>query len=140
MSEEKPKPPLAGIIYGEFAYWIVLAGMIIAIIGAGMYFSGAGYVDKQCTLDSLWAGSDAATIWEECANTETPHGHWYINKLSFGDGIAMAGIALSCLAAVFGMWGAFIGMVREKGGIYIAFSLVVALILTASALGLVKIH
>jgi hypothetical protein len=137
--EEKPKPPISGIIYGEAAYWIVLAGMVIAIAGSVIYLSGTGYVGKQCILNEMWEGSDVSTIWEECAGKEVPHGHWYINRLSYGDGIAMAGIALGCLAAVVGMWGAFVGMIREKGGIYVAFSLIVAIILTLSAAGIIQL-
>ncbi|HID42489.1 MAG TPA: DUF1634 domain-containing protein [Archaeoglobaceae archaeon] len=139
MAEERPKPPVSGIIYGEIAYWIVIAGMVVAIAGTAIYMSGTGYVDKQCILEKLWAGNNSTVIWEKCAGVETPHGHWYINKFNMGDGIAMAGIALGCLAAVIGMWGAFIGMVREKGGIYVIFALVVAIILSLSAAGLIAL-
>lgn len=139
MVEERPKPPIAGIIYGEIAYWVVIAGMVIAIAGTAIYMTGTGFVDKDCILEELWAGAPADEVWEKCAGVETPHGHWYLTKLGMGDGIAMAGIALGCLAAVIGMWGAFFGMLRDKGGIYIAFALVVAIILTLSAAGLIAL-
>lgn len=148
--EERPKPPLAGVIYGEIAYWIVIAGTVIAIIGSTMYLAGAGLVEKSCFLENLWAGCvsetggsigcDASTIWERCAGMHMPHGHWYVNYLGYGDAIAMAGIAIGCLAAVVGMWGAFVGMLRSKEKVYIILSLIVAIILTASAAGLLSLH
>lgn len=151
--EERPKPPIAGVIYGEIAYWIIIVGTVIAIIGLALYLVAPSenvIVEKSCLLENLWAGCtsetggsigcDASTIWERCSPMHMPHGHWYIGYLSSGDGIAMAGIAIGCLAAVVGMWGAFIGMLRSKETVFIILSLVVAIILTASAAGLLSIH
>ncbi len=151
--EERPKPPLSGVIYGEAAYWIILAGTVIAIIGLALYLVAPSEdvaVEKGCFLENLWAGCtsetggavgcDADTIWEKCSDMHRPHGHWYVNYLGFGDAIAMSGIAVGCMAAVVGMWGAFVGMLRSKEKVYIILSLVVAIILSASAAGLLSIH
>lgn len=151
--EERPKPPIAGVIYGELAYWIIIIGTVIAIIGLAIYLVAPPEevtVEKSCLLENLWAGCtsetggsvgcDASTIWERCSPMDMPHGHWYIGYLSYGDGIAMAGIAIGSLAAVVGMWGAFIGMFRSKDTVFIILALVVAIILTASAAGLLSIH
>lgn len=141
-NEERPKPPVAGVIYGEFAFWVVLTGMVVAIAGSALYLSGTGYVGKECIIENLMAGVDSSGIWDKCATTGVamPHGHWYLGQLAYGDGIAMLGIAIGCLGGVLGMWGAFFGMVRSKGGVYTVLSLVTAIILTLSAAGLIKIH
>jgi hypothetical protein len=140
MKEEAPKPPIAGIIYGEIAYWLVIIGMLVAIAGSAMYLTAGGYVDQTCFLGHLWKGDDVHTIWEECAGvSEVPHGHWYIGMLSYGDAVAMLGIAIGCFAAVIGMWGAFLGMLRSKESIYIIFALIVAIILLLSALGIISL-
>ena len=140
VSQEKPKPPLSGIVYGEVAYWMALVGVIISIVGMGMYFtSETNYVNSKCLLSSLWAGKDAHTIWEECAKN-VPHSHWYLEKLNTGDGVAMLGIALSCLAAVIGVWLSFLTMLKEKERVlFVAMSFIVAAILTASALGIISL-
>ncbi|AEA46460.1 DUF1634 domain-containing protein [Archaeoglobus veneficus] len=138
--EEAPKPPLAGVVYGEIAYWMVIVGMVIAIAGSFIYLTSGGYVDSECLLAHLWAGADVHTIWEECAGIdEVPHGHWYLGMLGYGDAIAMLGIAIACLAAVVGMWGSVAAMFKEKEMLFAVFALVVAVILTLAAMGVITL-
>jgi hypothetical protein len=141
VAEEHPKPPIAGVIYGTICYWIVMAGIAVAIVGMIVYFTSDGYVAKECLLEMLWAGEEVEAIWQECAGAEEiPGGHWYLGVLSKGDGIAMLGIAITAVAAVFGMWGALWGTVRSGERLFAVFALIVAVILTASAIGLVSLH
>ena len=138
---ETPRPPREGIVYGEIAYWLLIIGVIIAIVGSVIYMATQGYVDKTCLLDRLWQGDDIHTIWGECAGVSgTPQGHWYLGMLSQPDGIAMLGIAISCLAAVFGMWGVAFQMVRSRGRLYLVFALLIAVVLTLSALGILSLE
>ncbi|MBM3131752.1 MAG: DUF1634 domain-containing protein [Chloroflexi bacterium] len=139
--KDAPQPPLAGVVYGEIAYWILLIGMVIAAVGLIIYLVSDGYVAQDCLLDKLWDGQSAETIWEDCAGqTEIPEGHWYLEKLSKADGLAMGGIALGCLAAVVGMWGAAIAMFRDRQKLYVAFALIIAVVLTLSALGIIALE
>jgi hypothetical protein len=139
--ESAPKPPIAGIIYGRTCYWIVMIGIIVAMTGMIMYFTSDGYFNEACLLDNLWEGKDVETIWEECAGvTSMPQGHWYLGLLSYGDVIAMLGIAIISLAAVVGMWGAFIGTVRSGERMFAVFALIIAVILTLSAIGVLKLE
>ena len=138
--DKAPKPPIAGIIYGEITYWVLLLGVIIAIVGIAIYMATDGFVNKEALLDNLWQGADVDAIWEKSSSVnEAPQRHWYLRFLS-GDAIAMVGIAVASLAAVFGMWGALVGQVRSKAGIYIIFTLIVAVILTLSALGVISLE
>jgi hypothetical protein len=136
--EKPPEVPVPGVIYGEIAYRFALLGILISIVGMVIYMMSNGYLDKTCLLNQLWGGASVDAIWKGCAGIKTPEGHWYLSKLSQGDGIAMLGISVTCSAAVLGMWGGLIGMVRSKGGMYIVFALIVAIILTLCAIGLVK--
>jgi hypothetical protein len=158
MKDEHPKPPIAGVIYGRIAYSVVMLGILIAIVGMVMYFVSDGYIEQDCLLDSLWDGEKAEAIWEgNCtagdhstgdAGTEgdsaepaiKPNGHFYLSMLSYGDGIAMLGIAICCFAAVAGMWGAFIGTIRSGERIYVLFALIIAVILTLSAIGIIQLE
>ena len=138
--DKAPKPPTAGIIYGEITYWLLIVGTIVAIVGIAIYMMSGGYVNQTCLLNHLWGGADVSTIWKECAGAvKLPEGHWYLGMLSQGDGIAMLGIAISCLAAVFGIWGAFIGLLRSRERVYIILALMIAVILTLSALGVITL-
>lgn len=117
---------------------MVIAGMVIAVIGSAIYMSSGGYADKTCLLSELWSGKETHEIWEKCAG-EIPQGHWYLSKLGYGDAIAMLGIAVSCFAAITGMWGATFAMFREKEIFYAILALIVAVLLTLCALGIISV-
>jgi hypothetical protein len=137
--QDIPKPLLAGIIYGEIAYWMVMASMLIVVVGFVIYLvSGGGRLDSVAVLNGLWQGNSCQTIWKEVGGLgQPPSWYWCFNCLSQGDGLATLGIAITCFAGVAGAWGATLGMIRSKGGIYIIFGLVISIILTLSALGVV---
>jgi hypothetical protein len=138
---EVAKPLLAGIIYGELVYWIMILSMVIAIPGFIIYLRSGGYLSSQAVLDHLWRGCDCLTIWKEVGDISRPL-PWYssIGMLSKGDMLATLGIAITGMAAVVGMWGAFLGTLRAKNGVYILFALIIAVVLTLSAMGILKIQ
>jgi hypothetical protein len=143
MESEHPKPPIAGVIYGTICYWIVVVGLLVAIVGMSMYFVSGGCLDTGILLDSLWEGKVVEDVWAEASCIgELPEGHWYLNLdlLSHGDVIAMVGIAIICGAAVVGMWGAFVGTVRSRERLYAVLALIIAVILTLSAIGVVTLE
>lgn len=143
MKNEHPKPPVAGVIYGNICYWIVLVGILVAIVGMVMYFASDGYFDKEILLDGLWGGEVIEGIWADAAGVEdVPHGHWYLSTslLSNGDVVAMLGIAICCVAAVVGMWGALVGTVRSRERLYAVLALIIAVILTLSAVGIIYLE
>lgn len=138
--DEIPRPPREGIVYGEIAYWLLIIGVLIAIVGSVIYMASHGYIDKTHLLAALWRGEDIHTIWRECVGVSAaPEGRWYLSVLPQPDAIAMVGISVSCLAAVFGMWGAFVQMVRSRGRLYLILALIIAVILTLSALGIISL-
>lgn len=140
--EEKPKPPTVGIVYGEAVYWITLIGMIIGIVGVGMYLSGSGLMNPEF-MDGLLKGEDPHTLWEKYSKIgELPEGHWYINYIAYGDSIAMLGIVICSIAGVIGMWLTTITIFirREVPLKFGVFSLIIAVIMTLAALGIIAIH
>jgi len=136
-----PKPSLSGIIYGEIVFWATIIGLAIAVPGFILYMTGSGYLDNASLLTHLWQGSDCHTIWKEVGNLDQPL-RWYesVKFLNYGDMLATLGIAGMGIAAVIGMWGAFIGTLRSKAGIYIWFALTISIVLTLSSLGILKLH
>lgn len=135
------KPMLAGIIYGEIVFWIMAAGMVIAVPGLVLYMRLGGYLNSVDVLQHLWQGSNCLTIWKEVGNVSHPL-PWYscLGMLSKGDMLGVLGLAVIGVAAVIGMWGAFLGTLRSKSGIYVAFALLIAVVLTLSALGILKLQ
>lgn len=136
------KPMLSGIIYGETVFWIMIISMAIAIPGFVIYMiQGGGYFNSVNLLSHLWGGSDCSTIWKEVGGVSQPL-PWYksFELLNKGDMLATVGIAMTGIAAVAGMWGAFLGTLRGKAGIYIIFAFIIAVALTLSALGILKLE
>lgn len=139
-TDKAPKPPVAGILYGEIAYWVAIVGVLIAIVGIVVYLVSGGYLDKTSLCPALWRGETARAIWKECGGVAgVPHNYWFLGRLGKGDCLAMLGIAVACLAGVVGMWRVVFGLLRNKGGIYILFAFIIAVILSLSALEIIGI-
>jgi hypothetical protein len=142
-AEEKVpvRPMLAGVVYGEIVFWVIIGSITIGIVGLLMYLLTGGYFNSVNLLNQLWGGADCQTIWKEVGGASQPMS-WYscLGMLSKGDMLAMLGLAITGFAAVIGMWGAFVGMLRSKGGIYIIFALIIAIVLTLSAMGILKLQ
>lgn len=135
------KPMLAGVIYGEIAFWTMLVSMVIAITGLALYMTHGGYFDSANLLNHLWQGADSTTIWQEVGGVSQPlPWHSCFGMLFKGDMLAMLGLAVTGVAAIIGMWGAFVGTLRSRSGIYIIFALLIATVLTLSALGIIKLE
>jgi hypothetical protein len=134
------EPLLAGIIYGEIVFWFILIGLAVSVTGLFIYLASGGYFNSTSLLNHLWAGSDSSTIWREVGNVSEPL-PWYtcIKMLSKGDMFAVLGMVITGVAGVVGMWGAFLGMLRTKNGIYIIFAMIITLVLTLSVMGVLEI-
>ena|SRR6056297_2369747 len=140
---QETKALLSGIIYGDCAFWIALVGMVVGLIGILIYFFGASqFFDANVLINHLLAGEDANTIWKKATDGEVIYGHWYLGKFGYSDAISMLGISICCFAAVVGSWGSVIGMIlnKEKPYLFLVFALVIAVILTCSAAGLISLH
>jgi hypothetical protein len=135
------KPMLAGIIYGEIVFWIILGAMVVAIAGLVTYLRFGGYFDSANLLNHLWQGANCLTIWKEVGNVSQPLS-WYscLGMLGKGDMLAVLGLVMVGVAAVIGVWGAFLGMLRSKNHLYTVFALIIAVVLTLSAMGVLKLQ
>jgi len=140
--------PAAGVVYGQITFWLVLLGMVIALVGSVLCLASNGSHNSPSLFEYLWKGDDINVIWQTCIGFDgPPHGHWYLGVLPGADGVAMLGIAISCMAAVLGMWGASAAMLRNRDRVqvllsklYFVFALAVAVILSLSALGIIALE
>jgi len=148
-SSDVPEVPVAGVVYGQIAYWILLLGLIVALVGSVICMVSGSNSGGSTELDYVWRGDTVVAIWESCAGFATPpSGHWYLQALPHGDGVSMLGIAISCVAAVLGMWGASLTMLRRSiqqthdrlTRLYFLFALIIAVILTLSAVGILALE
>lgn len=135
----KAPPPREGIVYARIVSWILVVGVIISLVGLIIYIPTGGEVNTVSLLDYLWQGCDCHTIWSELAGGISPLS-FSLGTLSHGDGLAMLGITISCLAAVIGMWGLSFQMMRRKGRLYLVFAVIISIVLTLSVLGLINLE
>jgi hypothetical protein len=142
VKERAALPPIAaGVIYGETVFWIMLASMVVAVTGLIIYLTSGGYFNSSILLSQLWQGSDCLTIWKEVGNVGQPL-PWYscLGMLGKGDMLAVLGLVGTGVAAVFGVWGVFFGMLRSRSQIYTIFAFAIGVVLTLSVMGVLRLH
>jgi hypothetical protein len=135
MIENKPKPPIAGIIYGEIVYWGVLAGSLIVIVGSVLAFLGDNFVPVSYWISSIWKGETVLKTWQG-ATGSLPNGHWYLSHLTTGDGLSALGISLGVFSVVPALFLSSVALFREKEWLYGALAMVGCIVVIIGVLGL----
>lgn len=69
-----------------------------------------------------------------------PHGHWYLEKMTFGDGLTMIGLALGCSSALWGLLIVTVAYLKEKNYLYVFLALWVGLLIFLAMAGIVESH
>jgi len=139
-TEEKPEISFAGRVYGEIIYWGTVLGSIISIIGSIVTFvTKRNYINPAYLLSAIWQGKSVKEIWEG-ATGSLPNGHWYLNHIFTGNGLAMAGLALGVFVVVPAIFGAAIFLFKEKKPVFGILAIIAGVITIASMLGLVSVH
>jgi hypothetical protein len=135
MKGERPKPPLAALIYGEIVYWGVLLGSVIAIIGSTLAFLGDNFVPVSYWLSAVWKGESVAQTWEG-ATGSLPMGHWYLPHLTTGDALTALGLSLGVFAVVPALFLSAAILLKEGEKLYGTLALVGGLVVLMGVLGL----
>ncbi|MCG6980996.1 MAG: DUF1634 domain-containing protein [Deltaproteobacteria bacterium] len=135
MKGERPKPPLAALVYGEIVYWGVLLGSVIAIIGSTLAFLGDNFVPVSYWLSSVWKGESVAQIWEGTTGS-LPMGHWYLPHLTTGDALTALGLSLGVFAVVPALFLSSAILLKEGEKLYGTLALVGGLVVLMGVLGL----
>ena len=140
-TEEKPKMPLAQILYGEIVYWITIVAAIICMIGPviSMVSKDNNVLNPHYLFSAIFAGKNVETIWEE-AGDGFPGGHFYLNHFTTGDGFTQFGLALGCSVGLWGLIAVAGAYLSEKNYLYVFLSLWVGLLIFLSMVGIVKGH
>ena len=134
--ETKPKPPLAGLVYGEIIYWGTLVGALIAVLGSTFAFiSRSNVMDVSYVFSAIWQGKDVATVWKEGIE-QFPQGHWYLHNITTGDGLTMFGIALGVFAVIPGMFLSAILLLKKREYFFATLAIIAGIICLTACLGL----
>ncbi len=138
MKEVKPKPPLAGLLFGETIYWGVMLGSVLVVIGSVLSFLGDNYVPVSYWLSASWKGEHLAEIWKHAPGGPggLPMGHWYLPHLTTGDGLCAFGISLGVFSVAPALLLAAFGLYKDGETLYGSLALVCAVIVMIGVLGL----
>jgi len=142
MSTQKaPVMPKAVLIYGSVVYWITIVACILCMIGPviSVAFPDNNVMNPYKLFNAIFQGKDAATVWQEVGGG-FPGGHFYLQKMTFGDGFTMLGIALGCSVALWALLLSAVEYAKEKTYLYVGLSLWVAALVALSMIGIVSAH
>ena len=135
MKVDRPKPPLAALIYGEIVYWGVLLGSVIAIVGSVLAFLGDNFVPVSYWLSAIWKGESVAQTWG-AATGSLPMGHWYLSHLTTGDGLTALGISLGVFSVVPAIFLSAAVLFKEGERLYGSLALAGGVVVMMGVLGL----
>lgn len=140
MTEEiRPEISFAGIVYGEIIYWGTILGSIIAIIGSTIATLTAKNVIEPAYLFSrIWEGNNPTAVWEGAVGA-APKGHWYLQNLLAGDGLAMAGLAFGVFAVTPGLFMSGFVLLKKRDLVFGGLAVVAGVISLVACLGLIAL-
>ncbi|MBU0515410.1 MAG: hypothetical protein KJ621_11615 [Proteobacteria bacterium] len=154
---EKPKMPVAQLVYGEIVYWLVVVSAIICMIGplVALFNIENNLLNPHYLFSSIWAGKSADQVWLlNGPDFFEGHfwlvnfffgeggfqgGHFWLRQFTFGDGLTQFGLVMGCAVAMPALIGAAIAYLVEKPRQYlwVILALWVATLVAFSALGIV---
>ncbi len=139
MTDNRLKPPFAGLIYGGIIYWGVMIGSLIVIIGSVLAFiTRDNFVPVSYWLSSVWKGDSPDQLWQGITGS-LPMGHWYFSHLTTGDGLTALGISLSVFSVVPALFVSSAVLFKQSERLYGLLALICGIIVLSGVLGLIPI-
>ncbi len=126
-TDDKPVVPLAGVVYGDTIYWGTILGTIVTLFGQMLSFlTQNNHMSPSYLLSSLWQGKKVEDIWDAVGGT--PEGHWYIERITTGDGLTTFGLAFGVFTVTPAIIGAAVVLFRQQHRLFAALAVIAALI------------
>ncbi len=137
--QDRPIPPLAGIVYGDIIYWGTALGAVISIIGTVLAFvTRSNYVSPADMITGIWQEKPYNEIWVKAVGS-APNGHWYLGRLGTGDGLACFGLSLGVFVVVPAMLAGAYFLYRDGDVFYACLAVIASGITVVSMLGLLPL-
>ncbi|HEY90378.1 MAG TPA: hypothetical protein G4O07_00965 [Dehalococcoidia bacterium] len=92
--------PVSQRVYGSFVYWLsIIASLICAIAPVlAVAFPSRNIINPHYLFTAIWEGMTPSEIWQTAGNG-FPGGHFWVNNLTLGDGLAEFGLVIGCYCA-----------------------------------------
>jgi hypothetical protein len=144
---ERPKPPIEGVLYAEISAWITVAGMLVAMVGLiAAFLFGGGILDEIGVMKDLFGGRGESVIWaKDSVFASMPEQYWFFKHRLDADEFSMIGLIFACYGGVVGVWAMFFSTFRAKKvlfykrGLYTFLALLLAVIMTLAATGMITL-
>ena len=137
--DTKPTPSLAGIVYGEIVYWGTLLGTVISVIGTVICFvTKANYISPTHMISSIWLEKSVNEIWTGAVGFQ-PNEHWYLGKITTGDGLTCFGLAMGVFVVIPAMLASAILLCKDKNVFFGSLALLATVITIVSMVGLIRL-
>ncbi|CAB1083774.1 hypothetical protein JY97_05265 [Alkalispirochaeta odontotermitis] len=139
--QNSPKMPRAQTRYGSIVYWVTILSCIICTIGPVISVASPdnNVLNPYKLFNAIFEGKDARTVWQEVGG-EFPGGHFYLKRLTYGDGFTQFGLALGCSVALWALLASAVAYASDKNYLYLSLSIWVAIMVALSMVGIFAAH
>jgi hypothetical protein len=140
-SHNKIVQPLANRVYGIIMYWLSIVAAVICIFAPvlSVAFPENNVLDPQFLFSTIWEGAKPDTVWQ-AANSGFPGGHFWMNHMTYGDGITQFGIVLGGCCAGVALFGTAIAYLKQKPKSYgwALLSIIISMMVFLAAIGIYR--
>jgi len=114
-NENDIKQPLSSHVYGNIMYWLAIISAVICTIAPVIIvaFPERNLLNPHFLYSAIWDGAEPELIWQT-AGGGFPGGHFWIDYMTYGDGIIQFGIVLGCLCAAVALLATAVAYIKQK--------------------------
>ena len=139
MENRNIEQPLANLVYSRIIYTLSIVAAVICTLAPilAIALPERNILNPQFLFSSIWKGASPGTVWHT-AGSGFPGGHFWLNHITFGDGIIQFGVALAGSCAGIALLGAAIAYLKQKPRNYfwVLVSLVICAMIFLAAVGI----
>ena len=128
--EDRPVIPRAAIIYGDIIYWATIAGTFLVMVGSVITFTTTNnFIDPGYLLSQILDGNTVDDIWNGAEGVNAlPSGHWYLDHITTGNGMTMAGIAIGVFSVTPAIFASAYALLKDGEKLFAGIATVAGLI------------
>ena len=128
--DDRPLVPQAGIIYGDIIYWATIVGTFLVMAGSVVTFTTTNnFIDPAYLLSTIVDGQTVDDIWMNAEGVNAmPTGHWYLDHLTTGNGMTMAGIAIGVFSVTPAIFASAYALYKDGQKLFGSIAVVAGLI------------
>jgi hypothetical protein len=114
-AKDHPTQPSSQCVYGGFVYWLSLIASMICTLAPviAIAFPGRNIMNPYYLFSAIWEGKEPDLVWQRVSGG-FPGGHFWLNSLTYGDGLIQLGLVLGCSSAGVALVATAIVYIKQK--------------------------